>query len=52
MMGVDINIKIKYHADIKHIKKYHNGDWIDLRAAEDVCLRPGEFHLISLGVSM
>ena len=28
------------------------GDWIDLRAAEDVNLKAGEFKLISLGVSM
>lgn len=28
------------------------GDWIDLRAAEDVGLKTGEFKLISLGISM
>lgn len=28
------------------------GDWIDLRAAETVTLSPGEFRIISLGVSM
>jgi len=27
-------------------------DWIDLRAAEDVTLKAGEFKLISLGVAM
>ena len=27
-------------------------DWIDLRAAEDVVLKKGEFKIISLGVSM
>ena len=45
-------IKIKYHGDVKPIEKYDNGDWIDLRAAEDVSMWAGEFRLISLGVSM
>lgn len=46
-------IKIKYHnPDLTKIEKIANGDWIDLRAAEDVSLKAGEFRLISLGVSM
>lgn len=45
-------IPIKYHTDIDPIKKIDNGDWIDLRAAEDVDLEMFEFALISLGVSM
>lgn len=46
-------IKIKYHCDdIEKIEKITVGDWIDLRAAEDVYLRKGEFALISLGISM
>ena len=46
-------IKIKYHTDkIDKITKIDNGDWIDLRAAEDVTLKPGEFKLINLGISM
>ena len=45
-------IEIKYHADIDRIKSIECGDWIDLRAAEDVYLEPGEFKLINLGVSM
>lgn len=46
-------ILIKYHADIEPLK-YIDGksDWIDLRAAEDVELKKGQFKLISLGVSM
>ena len=46
-------IEIKYHADIEHLR-YIDGksDWIDLRAAEDVEMKAGEFRLISLGVSM
>ena len=53
MEGFDIPIvKVKYHADIEPLTKTKNGDWIDLRAAEDVELEAGDFKLISLGVSM
>ena len=49
-----MKIKIKYHS--KEIKKleYIEGksDWIDLRAAERVFLRKGDFRKISLGISM
>lgn len=45
-------IKIKYHNDICPLEILDNGDWIDLRAAEDVNLEKGDFRLISLGVSM
>ena len=46
-------IKIKYHnKNIDRIKKINNGDWIDLRAAETVELKAGDFKLISLGISM
>lgn len=45
-------IKIKYHKDILPIVVEENGDWIDLRSAEDVDLKTGEFKIISLGVSM
>ena len=47
-----MEILIKYHADIHPLEKTEKGDWIDLRAAEDVELKSGEFKLISLGVSM
>lgn len=47
------NIKIKYFTDnIDKISKIDNGDWIDLRSAETVELKSGEFKLISLGVAM
>lgn len=46
------NIPIKYHADIIPLEKTENGDWIDLRVAEDVEMKKGEFKIISLGVSM
>ena len=45
-------IFIKYHTDISPIEMVPNGDWVDLRAAEDVDMKAGEFRLISLGVSM
>ncbi len=45
-------IRIRYHADITHIEPFSKGDWIDLRAAEEVVLKKGDFCLISLGVSM
>ena len=38
------NIKIKYVKDgIEKIEQIDNGDWIDLRIAEDVHLEPNEF---------
>ena len=47
------DIQIKYHdPDLVRIEPSVNGDWIDLRAAETVTLKKGEFRLISLGVSM
>lgn len=46
-------IKIKYHnPDLEKIEKISVGDWIDLRAAENVTLKKGEFKIISLGISM
>lgn len=46
-------IKIKYHnPKLIKIEKIAIGDWIDLRAAEDIVLTEGEFRIISLGVSM
>lgn len=45
-------IEIKYHTDITPIKVNPKGDWVDLRAAEDVEMKAGDFRLISLGVSM
>lgn len=47
-------IKIKYFTDKIEKLTYIDGksDWIDLRAAESVDLKQGEFKLISLGVAM
>lgn len=45
-------IKIKYFTDIEKVEKISQGDLIDLRAAEDVEIKAGEFKLIPLGVAM
>lgn len=46
-------IKIKYHnQNLIEIMRIPLGDWIDLRASENVVLKQGEFKVISLGVSM
>ena len=47
-------IQIKYFTDQIEKLRYIDGksDWIDLRAAEDVTLKQGEFKLIPLGVAM
>lgn len=46
---------VRYHSDQLEHLQYIGGeksDWIDLRAAEDVSLKQGEFKLISLGISV
>ena len=45
-------IKIKYLRDIEKIKRIAVGDWIDLRAAEDVFIKAGEYKAIPLGIAM
>lgn len=47
-------IKIKYFSDKIEKLDYidEKSDWIDLRAAEDVDLKQGEFKLIPLGIGM
>ena len=47
-----MEIKIKYFTDVEPIAKKNNSDWHDLRAAERVELKQGEFKLIPLGVGM
>lgn len=49
-----MEIKIKYFSDKIDKLCYIDGksDWIDLRAAEDVVLKQGEWKLIPLGVGM
>lgn len=46
-------IRVKYFVkDLPPIEKISKGDWIDLRAAEDVDLEPGQYYNIRLGVGM
>lgn len=45
-------IRIKYMRGVKKIERFNVGDWIDLRAAEDMMLAKNEFTLIPLGVAM
>lgn len=47
-------IRIRYFTDAIDHLAYIDGksDWIDLRAAEEVELKKGEFRLIRLGVAM
>ncbi len=48
------NIKIKYLSNrIEKLQYIENkSDWIDLRAAEEVSLKAGEFKLIPLGIAL
>lgn len=48
------SIKIKYFSDKIEKLRYiaGNSDWIDLRVAEEVRLKKGDFKLIKLGVAM
>ncbi len=47
-------IRIKYLSDKIEKLRYIDGksDWIDLRAAETITLKAGEFKLIPLGIAM
>jgi dUTP pyrophosphatase len=45
-------IKIKYLKDIQKIERFNVGDWIDLRSAEDITMKAGEYRMIPLGVAM
>ena len=46
-------IFVKYFdKEIDKIEKIPNGDWVDLRAAETVEMKAGEFKLIPLGIGM
>ena len=49
-----MEIRIKYLSDAIERLCYVEGksDWIDLRAAESVTMRAGEFRLIPLGVAI
>ena len=46
-------IKVKYFdPEIDKIKKIDKGDWIDLRAAETVEMKQGEYKIIPLGIGI
>ena len=45
-----MEIRIKYLADIPPVEK--NGDWIDLRCAEDTVLPQGGYKQIPLGIAV
>ena len=48
-----IEAYIKYHDPaLLPVEQAHNGEWFDLRAAEDVFISVGEFAMIPLGISM
>ena len=47
------SISVLYHdSELERLEKISKGDWIDLRSAEDVSMKAGEFRLISLGISV
>lgn len=45
-------IRIKYFPGAEKIKVRENGDWIDLKANQDVVVKAGKMELIPLGVAM
>lgn len=51
-MAKKINIKYTYDNPEWKLEKIKIGDWLDLRAAEDVFIPLGEVRKISLGVAM
>lgn len=48
------NVKIKYFTDGIEKLRYIEGksDWIDMRAAEEIEMKAGDFKLVPLGVAM
>ena len=47
-----MKIKVKYHTDILPLEMNEKGDWVDLRAAQDMSLRAGNIYYIPLGISV
>jgi len=46
-------LKVKYFVDgLDELRCVPGSDWVDLRAAEDVVLKAGDFRLIPLGVAI
>ena len=50
----DVTVLVKYHCDELTPLDYIGGksDWVDLRAAEEVEMKAGDFRFISLGISV
>lgn len=48
-----MEIRIKYFGDdLIRLQPIEHGDWIDLRAAEDIEMKKGDFRLIPLGIAV
>ena len=47
-----MKIKVKYHTDILPLEMNDKGDWVDLRAAQDMKLWGGYYYYIPLGISV
>ena len=47
-----MKIKVKYHTDILPLEMNDKGDWVDLRAAQDMKLWEGCSYRIPLGISV
>lgn len=52
MIDSKTQIKVKYFRGVQKIEKIEVGDWVDLRSAEDVEMKAGEFRMFPLGVAM
>ena len=51
-MKNQLEIKVKYLVpDLEPLACVPGSDWVDLRAAEDVTMKAGEFYLIPLGIA-
>lgn len=52
-MNEPLKIEVVYHdPTMTPIEQVEGSDWIDLRTAEEVTMKAGDFRIISLGVSM
>ena len=51
---MDKTIRIKYHSDQIEKLRYIDGksDWIDLRSAQEIHMKAGDFRMIDLGISV
>lgn len=47
-----VTIKVKYLRNVAKIERFNVGDWIDLRAGEDIYLERWQHKMIPLGVAM